>query len=250
MLTGSMLRKRTMGSIAGLTLALVVTAGLASAQPGGGGQGGGMSDEQRAATWTLEAQGVAKDLGLDEANTQKLVDAYKASRTSQRAATQSIERGPEGMAKTREANAAERAKLKTAVGAFLKAEEADKAVATLGTYSRFWDRYVSVIADLKLEPEKQQQALSAIAANVAASDAEMQKAGQGGDFSNMRTVMTAQREKLDADLGKILSEEQMKTWQEKSRMGGRGGQGGGGGRGEGPRGGGAAPAPPAAPAAK
>ncbi|MBI2424101.1 MAG: hypothetical protein HYV27_14820 [Candidatus Hydrogenedentes bacterium] len=246
-----------------VAVAVLVTAGwtgAAFAQPGGGGgRGGGpqISKEDLAAVFTLQAKGVATELGLNEENTGKLVAAYEASRASHRTAMEAM-RGPEGgpgdgpggggpgggrerwEAMTK-ANKAESDKLAAAVGAFLTPEQTKQAVAVLGTYSRQWDRMVHILAGFKLDAEKGQKAFSLVAKFVAEGEAARAAAMASGDPRSVRDKMMAMKEKLDADLAGVLSPEQAAKWKEETaRRGGRDGgrgPGGPGGPGGGPEGG-------------
>jgi hypothetical protein len=203
----------------------------ASAQQGGGGQR--MTDEERDAAWTLEATGVSKELGLNEADTGKVVAAYKKSRESHRAASDELRasgaQGPDMFQQMQEIATTERGKLATELEAAIGKEKADKAVATLGTYNRSWDRFVNVLASFGLDAGKQQQGLGHIAKYVVEADKAQQEAMASFDIDGMRTKMGELKTALDTSMGGVLSAEQLATW--KERTAGRGGPGGGGGGG-------------------
>lgn len=194
--------------------------------PGGGGPGGGLSPEDRAKAWDLEARAVAADLSLSAEDTTKLVDAYKAARESQAAVMRERmssgggdRRDPSAMI---EANKAERDKLKAALAAFLKEEQVDKALAALGGFNRRWDTMTLALENLGLEGEKKAEATKLVMAYVAESDKAMQEAMAGGDWESMRTKGRTMREELDAKLGKVLSPEQLAKWKEATAMRGGG----------------------------
>ena len=249
---------RALGLCAGLALAAsLVLPFSASAQPGGGGRNQ-LSAEKREAAWALQAQGVAKELGLSEEQAGKLVEAYKASRESLNTAMREAfaggggggggGRGAEAMQQMRELNDKERAKLKEQVAAFLDEAQTEQALVSLGTFNRRWDVLVDATANLKLEPEKQQQALQAISTYVVAADKAMREALASGDRAGIRGGGPA-AEALDAEMAKLLTPEQMSEWKAATPMRGPGGGPGGPGGGPGRRGPGAGAGQDAAPPA-
>lgn len=239
----------TLGLCAGMALAAaMLLQGAAQAQPQRGGFGQ-VPPERVEAAWALQAQGVAADLGLNEEQAEKLKAAYKSSRESQREATRAAMagagggagagRGAEVLNQLREINDKERAKLKAELAGFLDEAQAGKALASLGTYQRQWDRLVDATAALKLEEDKQQQALKAINDYVIDVDKQQQAAIASGDMQGLREAGREAREALDSAMGKVLSPEQLSQWQEATTMQ-RGAPGGGpGGRAPGGGGGGA-----------
>jgi hypothetical protein len=127
-----------------------------------------------------------------------------------------------------EVNQAEKAKFETALKGFLNPEQTTKALATLGSFSRRWDPMVEALDGMNLEEKKKAEAMKLVADAVAESDKAMQAAMASGDRESVRDTMTKLREKLDADMGKILSAEQMTKWTEATAMrGGRGRSAGG-----------------------
>ncbi|MBX7258215.1 MAG: hypothetical protein K1Y02_17770 [Candidatus Hydrogenedentes bacterium] len=244
--------------------ALVVCSPMSFAQaPGGGGPGGPggpqFSPEQMAGAWATEAKAVGKELGLADDLSAKLVDAYKAARESQMNAVRAKrseaggQRGPGGMEAMRELNDAEAGKLATALKAFLKEDQVAKAMTTLGSFSFQWDIMTVVLGDMKLDDAKSAEAAKIVLAYIADSSKlrEEVRAKTGADREamreSMREKMTSLKKKLDEDLGKVLSAEQLSIWSEKTTM--RGGRGRfGGGAGPVPGAPTAPPAPPAPPA--
>lgn len=222
-----------------LGVALIIGAVLcapalnAAAQQGGGG-GPRMTDEERAAAWTIEATGVSKELGLNEADTSKVVAAYKKSRESHGNAVQELRDsgavGPEMFQQMQAIADTERGKLAAELEAAIGKEKADTAITTLGTYNRNWDRFVNVLASFGLDTGKQQQALGHIAKYVVDSDKAQQEAMASFDIDGMRAAMQEIKASLDSSMEGLLSAEQLATW--KERTAGRGGPGGGGGPGQ------------------
>jgi len=227
-------------------------------QPGGDrpNRGGGgmmaepLSPEKAKAAWDLEANSVAKRLGLNADQTKSLVKAYEDARTSQQAASEKMRKDqrdkmkdmdPEdrrdAMQAQRKAmedlNKSEREKFSKAVTTSVSGENGTKAVAALGSFNPMWDRMVDSIAGLNLDAAKQASALSAVE-EFAAAQSKAVAGGPDADPQDRREAMQAAREKLTSSLKKDLTEEQLKKFEE-SMPGGRGM--GGGGRGRGPGGG-------------
>lgn len=180
--------------------------------------------ERQAAAWTLEAQCVAKSLSLSAAKTDQVVKAYIASRKSeQESAAKITESGRARFRAWRKISHTEREALKKNLASILSKDQIEKAVGPLGTYDRRWDRMVNIIAGFKLDAAKQDKALAAVAMFVEDSRAAMAKAFASGDRASVRSTMHELRGKLDTELGKVLSAEQMTKWKEDTsfRRGGR-----------------------------
>jgi polyhydroxyalkanoate synthesis regulator phasin len=250
-----------------LALSTVATSAIAQDQPpkreggGGGGQpptgerpqrGQGpaaLSPEKAKAAWELQAQGVAKRLGFSEEQTKAVVKAYAEARESQSKATQKLrddmrEKMQDESADRRavmaeqqkaieELNKTERSKLEAAITKATSAEQATKAVTSLGTFNRQWDLMASTIAGFNLDAAKQQPALDAIETFVVAQSANVRQ-GPDADREAARTAMQETRQKLTDALAKVLSEDQMKAFEEATR-GGRGAGRGGPPEGDRPR---------------
>ena len=234
--------------LAACSLVLYCTGAFAQGR-GPGGPPGFLEKNEKA--WEIEAKTVAQGIGLAAEPSKKLVDAYKAARESHIAAFRETmgQGGRPEPGKRMEITKAEAAKFETALKGFLKPEEVTKAMASLGTLNTRWDRMVTVLDGMNLEEKPRAEAMKLVEQNVAETGKIMQGAAAGGDFQAMREKMAPLRDKLDADLAKVLSADQMAKWKEATTM--RGGQG----RGAGPGAGGpppaaapaAPPAPPAAP---
>jgi hypothetical protein len=194
----------------------------------------------------MEAQSnsVAKSLSLNDEQSKKLLDAYKVSRESIAKAVQAAMAaggGAGGGAAFRELMTAERGKLETALKAFLTPEQATQASAILGSFNRGWDQMVNVLDGMGLEEKVKADAMKAVTGFVAESAKAREAAG--GDRDAMRAKSQELREKLDGELGKILSADQLAKWKESTVF-----QRGGGGRrdrGDAPAAGAPAPGAPA-----
>jgi Spy/CpxP family protein refolding chaperone len=223
--------------VAACALVLCATAAVAQGRGPGGPP---PAPEKNPKAWELEAKTVAQDIGLSAEQTAKLTEAYKAARESQMAAVMAkmgeLGGGRRNFGAIREVNVAERAKLETALKAFLNPEQSEKALAPLGTFSRRWDPMVTALDGMTLEEKAKTGAMKLVAGFVAESDKAMQAAAGGNDFQAVREQIGKLKEKLDADMAKILSAEQMTTWTEASAMR------------RGPRGAGGPPAAAPAPA--
>lgn len=230
-----------------------------------------MSPEAVKSAWTIQATGVAKRLGFDATQTETLVKAYAQARESQRAAADEVRkkaretmrdrggqpggeggRPPEGdrpadgerprrergaaggaMQAMEEANKVQREKFtKALTDAGLGSEESRKAVESLGLFSPVWDGMADAIAGFHLDEAKQQQALDAVEAFVVASASV--RGGGGEDREKARETMTNARTKLNDTLKGVLSEDQMKKFEQVSARG----MGGAPGRGQRPERGG------------
>ncbi|HEX8877902.1 MAG TPA: hypothetical protein VF777_14230 [Phycisphaerales bacterium] len=240
-------------------------------QPGGGGGGrqgfGGpqLSPERSAAAWKLQAEGVAKRFDLDPTGTSSLVDAYVAARKENQAAA---DKAREEMRKEfeddnadrrelmrkmtvrqDELQASSRESLKKSIAGVLKGEQLDKAMKSLGSFSRQWDQAADAIAFLKLDAAKQQKALEAVedyTLKLTDIGNKMRAMFEIGDMSGgqkLREEIEAARKACIETVKPLLTSEQAIKFEESlpRGMGGMGGRGpggfGGGPGGGGPRGG-------------
>ncbi len=209
-----------------------------------------MDPAKAAVAWKAEAETVAKGLNLDEGRAAKLTEAYRVARESHSAAVRArMDAGGDrrDYGAMMEINKAEKAKLEAALTAFLTPEQTATALSTLGTFNRRWDSMALAIEGMTLEAGPKAEAMNLIMAYVAEWGKVTAPATPGaGANTGVREKAMALREKLDADLVKVLSAEQMTVWKEATAMregsrGGRGASGGGpgvggaGGVGGGPR---------------
>jgi hypothetical protein len=122
-----------------------------------------------------------------------------------------------------EINKTEREKLHKSLAEFLSAEQADKAIAPLGAFDRQWDTQTNALVDLKLDADKQDQAMGI---TLGYSNA-VQKARENPDREAQREAMTEARRKMMDEMKAILDEESFTKFQ-RATGGGRGAGGGGG----------------------
>ncbi|HOJ33924.1 MAG TPA: hypothetical protein PKY35_07025 [Candidatus Hydrogenedentes bacterium] len=225
--------------VVGFAVAFCLSA-LAQPGPGEGrGARARLTQEQAEAAWKLQAQHVGSKLGLSEENVGKLVEAYVKARKDHQTALEerrsSMERGPDAREAWRKATLelaeGARENLKKAVASFLDEKQTETAVQRLGTFDARWDVMVHTIAGFNLG-EKQADALELINTYVIESRALMATRSEAGPPSeDFREKAMALRTKLDENLSKILSEEQLAQWKQAVAFG-TGARRGGEGRGE------------------
>ena len=225
-------------------VAAAAVAAVAAGQPPAGQPGGApgmafrMTPEQSEEAWALQANHVAAKLGLSEENAAKLVDAYKTVKkdyltalTERRAA---MSREPGAMEEARKAMAevadTARGNLRKAVSAFLDEKQTETAVERLGNFDFRWDAMVRKLAEFKLG-DKQADALELVNLFIIESGKLVRsRMAAGAPPEDLRERNAALRAKLDEDLAKILSEEQLAEWKQSTARGGPRGAMIGGGR--------------------
>ena len=238
----------------GIGALLACCSGAFAQAPRPGGPPGPPENNEKACA--IEATAVAQSLALSPELTTKLADAYKAARASLMAARQASMKPGErpDMAKMREITVAEKTKFETAVKAFLNPEQTTKAVAMLGSGGRHLDPMAMALDGMNLDEKAKPAAWKLVFDYVVASDSAMQAAAASNDMQSVREKMNQLKEKLDNDMAKVLSADQLAKWKEATARGGgmRGGPHGPGGPGgeHKPAGVPAAPAPAPAPAPK
>lgn len=186
-----------------------------------------LAPEKAEAAWQLEAGCVAKALELSEENTQGLVDAYKAARTSHQEGIQALftdtggDRGSRFQA-FREFREKELGKLDEALKGILTEAQAAKAIVSLGTFDRRWDGYVDTLAGFELGDEKLTKALVLVNQYVVDADKVMREAMANQDLMSMREARRELKEKLDTALAAVLSEDEQAKWGEATAFRGPG----------------------------
>ncbi|HYE60393.1 MAG TPA: hypothetical protein VD997_00220 [Phycisphaerales bacterium] len=218
----------------------------------GPGEGGGerrmgqqLSKEKLEAAWNAQATAAAKRLSLSSEQTTAVAKAYVESRETLRTKMEEIGRnrgeGTNPLEAMREVEASTREKFAKAVtDAKVSSENATKLSSSLGAAGMTgpaWDRMTDVILEMKLDTSKQQQAQNAIEDFVVAQQGVLAKMRE--DPQAAQETRREARENLSKALKGVLSEEQMKTFEERVPRGPAmrrpGGPGAGGGEGERPR---------------
>lgn len=251
--------------------------------PGGPGGGGGqMSAEKSKAAWEAQAASVAKRLGYNDEQTKAVTKAYLEARESYNTASaKAREEAMKKMQEEREKNQdnqdggrrgagmaemqkameavtkAEKEKFEKALPGSLSGDQRSKTIASLGAFNRQWDTLTDTLLGMKLDAEKQQTAMAALE-DYSAAVGKLRPSGgaatppSDADREKMRTEMESARKKLTDSLKAVMTDDQIKKFEESMNrgrgQGGRGGQGGQGGAGRGgapggDNGDGAAPAP-------
>jgi hypothetical protein len=199
-----------------------------------------ISPEEAAAAWEMQADGVAKRIGLTDEQTAQLTKAYFEARKSFASAMQAQRekareawraerearregrgdagrRGAEGgrrggqfpaAAMNRELITTEREKLRTAMSGFLSEEQVAEAAKSLGSFDTSWDTMAYTIAGFELGPEKEAASLGHIETYVIA----MAEVRASDDRQSMMTATRDARQGLFDKLGEVLSEEQISTF--------------------------------------
>lgn len=201
--------------------------------------------EETAKAWDAQAAYVAKSLTLDEEKSKKLAEAYKTSRETVAKAGREQFLSGGGLDGYRKLVVEDRTKLEAKLKEFLTPEQTTTAIASLGTYSMQWDSMTTSLNGLGLEDAAKTGAMQAIAGFIA----ESSKLRESGDRDTMLEKLRELRGKLDADLAKTLSAEQLEKLKDMQgfragRAGREGGRRRGGEDGESSPNASAAPAPP------
>ena len=119
-----------------------------------------LAPDKAKAAWKWQAQGVARELELEEVETDQLVEVYLASRKKLNEAVRehrAANEGGEGRRRWRidpELTEEHRAALQTRLLGFLPDDQAQAATRSLGGFSRQWDRMVGAVVGLGLDEEQ------------------------------------------------------------------------------------------------
>jgi len=222
------------------TLMLTLIAAPAWAQAGRGPQAQrqqrSLAPEAQETAWSWQARGIAHDMQLDEATTDKLVVAYVDSRKTLgekvKAEAQSArkargkkeggnppearerERSRAGAEATRAMADAARTELNASIGAFLSPEQTTKAMESLGAFGRQWDRMVHVAITMEPPVTEPYAALTAIANYNRTTHALRGK----GDREQMRDDVKTAREQLKKELATVMTTEQLEQFDKATRL--------------------------------
>lgn len=137
--------------------------------------------------------------------------------------------------KIAELNKTQREKLAADLGHSLSSDQVDKAMPLLGAFNPGWDSMIDAITGFKLDEAKNAAAFDAVQTYTLAVEQARANA-KPDDREATRNAVTENRKALMASLKNVLSEEQLKQFDNATSMGGgrgaRGGRGGGEGGGE------------------
>ncbi len=218
-----------MGIVVAAVLALCFAAVTDAAAQRGGFGGPQLSPEKAEAAWKLQADSALADLKFDnKEQAEKVCEAYVAARKSQQVAMNELREssgGGRGMWQAfQELRQQERDKLSEALNAILNEEQTTQAMASLGTFSGSWDRFVDVLASLGLEKDALSPALKLVLAHTVDTQKALSEAMANQDFESLRSRWPELKATLDAGLAEVLSEEQLAKWKEQTPARGRGGR--------------------------
>jgi len=205
------------------TACLVALAAVEASEAQRGGRGPRLSPEDMKKAATIEAATIARELGLNEDTSAQLEKTYMSARKSYVQNMPEVERGPGAFQVIREHQDAEAAKLRAELAAFLDEKQVEKAMSTLGVFNRQWDVMALTADGFDLADDSAHQAQAHIAGYVAAVTKVRDEAMGRGDFQAVRQAMSEEKSALDEHLAKILSDEQMTEWSEKTTPRRRGG---------------------------
>jgi len=219
-----------------VVLGFCAMAGIATAQRDG--ERSRMRTENMEKTWKLQANAVAAALGISEADTNTLTEAYQNSRkdfdAGMRDATSGGGRGSDNAArikKVRELRAVYSTNLTKAIGD-LGGKDVAKAVAQLTVFDRVSDQLTKALGELKLDDSALQKAMALVGTYSTDVRKATEKAVKEEDFGAIRPARQELKTALDDGLSDILDETQLVAWKDKTQMRGRGGRGAGGAQGE------------------
>jgi hypothetical protein len=212
--------KPQLAILAALLLALGSTAAMAQR---GFGRGGPQVDpKDQEAVWSLQSKSVAHDLGLTGEAADKLAATYKAARERAMKAFEAVPSGEGGdfrsrMEAFRKVRDSEREALAKDLAGILDAEKAKKAGEEMGLFSGFWDVMTKSLADIVANEDTRIKAVLAVNASLVKMDKEFSANREGGGGSEgRRERFQKSRDELNTELGKILSEDEMKKWKESN----------------------------------
>ena len=211
-----------------------------------GGMRETLAPEKAKAAQELQATGVAKRLSLKDDQVKAVVKAYTDARESYSKANEKLiqelrdkqgdrqQMMQERMKAMEDLTKSEREKFEKALGSTLTTDQTSKVMASLGAFviAPQWDRMTDTIAGFKLDAAKQQTAQNAIEDFVVAQ-AKIRPPGRDASDADREAAQKARqeaRDTLDGALKKVLSDDQVKKFEETLPRGGRGGPGGGPGR--------------------
>lgn len=196
--------------------------------PAAGSPRAPLSPEQAKAVWELQAKQTAKTIGLNEDQTKHTVTVYVEARESYAKAMEELNRqirdrgrgagdagerdpdqrpgagGGEMRRPMAELHKTERAKLEAALAKSLAPDHVTQSLVTLGTFNPVWDFMVNALQDFKLEPAKNDAAMSAVHTYIAA----LGKAMASEDREATRAANQEGAKQLRETMKGILDEEQ------------------------------------------
>lgn len=212
------------GNRAGLvTVLALVFIGVPAMGQGEGRGAGRLTPEERESVWLLEAGSVSADLGLDTSKTQQLAAAYKVSRGRlQKAIEATLSKN---YAEVRErfeamfqARSVENELFAKDLETFLDKDQSQKAVEQLAAFSGMGDDAVKKMSDLVSDQDTLRKAVHVLNLHLIKFNSVIAgvMSGGGGVPEERREEMRKLIDDLNAELGTILTEDQLLKWKEST----------------------------------
>ncbi len=200
--------------------------------PGGPGE---FDPEEMERVWILQADSVSSALGLDEATTDKVAEAYSDARQGLQEKMMEARESGGGWEGFREMRNEAAEGLKTTLGSTLSSEQAAQAFESLGGFSFRTDMGANTLSEILDDRGKLLPAVAILMKSEGNRPRGPRGRGSGGPPGNGRGDREAQAEKLYQELGSVLSPEQLEEFKSSLDRFGRRGPRGGGGEGRRPR---------------
>jgi hypothetical protein len=181
-----------------------------------------MDPQSRETVWNLQSKAAAKSLDLPQEAADKLAAAYKVSRERlQKAieATPPAEGGGwrERMDLFRKNRDLEREALAKDLAGFLDDGQAKKVMEILGLLSNQWDFMTKTLSDIVTQEDKLLKAILVVNSHLGKVEGQFAATPPSeGSGEDLRERFRQSREALNAEMAKILSEEELKKWQEST----------------------------------
>lgn len=218
-------RAREIGvlSIAGLMLLLATATEVQGQRRGRRPAYPTLSMEQANAAWTLEAEGVAKDLKLNRKSTAQLVTVYAENRMEYMNTQETNSSSPVPLTRNDMIDLAV-INLKKDLNDFLKDDQAKQAAVVMSLFSVEWDFMVDLVSSYKLSNSKKNKAVTSVNTYIIEYTAAQAMANA---ISDRQAGMAARRDgkaTLDTALTGILNDEQLEAWNTATNPSGQGQQ--------------------------
>jgi len=207
----------------GLCIGILVWAVQTAAQPGAEARGPRQFDpEVQKTIWKLQTDSLSSALGLSAEAAIQLATAYQTTRQSlfesMRASMQ--DRGGDReafMQKMQQSREEAKQTFAKEIAAFLNQEQTEKATEMLGSFSSFYDRMTQSLSEIVEDRKVLLQTVSVVGTHLIpkkeAQEGQAESQGERGGMRGWRWSPEV-KEKVDAELAKLLTEEQLAKWKE------------------------------------
>jgi hypothetical protein len=206
--------------------AMIVLLLLVVSSPVGAQRSGAMrmlAEKEKETAVEIQVGSVARILDLDDSQASKLKEAYTRSRNNfLKAVTDKISEVKDDnsllMNTVYQIQMIERDKLGTSVSGFLNDDEVKKIKETLGSFNQHWDTLAVELSKLDLESGPRAKAETRLLEYVVEVSPSRDEGYQNGDLAFVLRSMVAGKDRLDADLKKIMPKEAFAKWEEATRL--------------------------------